>query len=172
MELSNLVACICEGSAEKAIMRLFLENDLLIFKTENLLDEDVLSYRDGKPFEERYLRKGFDGKISVASILDSHRENFRLSKAYKEKVSVINVVTAPEIEMLIILSEGRYNQFKKSGKKPSAFGKEDLKMGNVKEYTVVRDYFSDTGRLISAVREYDRITKKKPGEFVLADLLK
>ena len=43
MELSNLVACICEGSAEKAIMRLLLENDRLIFKTENLLDEDVLN---------------------------------------------------------------------------------------------------------------------------------
>ena len=52
--------------------------------------------------EEKYLRKGFLEKISVIRILDSRRENFKLSKAYEQKVDVINVITAPEIEMLII----------------------------------------------------------------------
>ena len=153
-------------------MRLLLEKDLLVFRKENLLDEDVLGCRDGKTFEERYLRKGFTEKISVVRILDSHRENFRLSKAYQGKVDVINVVTAPEIEMLIILSEGKYEQFKKSGAKPSIFCKENLQMGKVKEYAFVESYFSDTDKLVSAIREYDRITKKKKDEFVLADLLK
>jgi len=44
-------------------------------------------------------------KISVIRILDSRRENFKLSKAYEHKVDVINVITAPEIEMLIIFNE-------------------------------------------------------------------
>lgn len=52
------------------------------------------------------MRKGFDDQISVIRILDSRREDFRLSKAYEYKVDVINVITAPEIEMLIIHSEG------------------------------------------------------------------
>ena len=34
-------------------------------------------------------------------ILDSRRENFKISKAYQFMVDVINVITAPEIEMLI-----------------------------------------------------------------------
>ena len=39
-----------------------------------------------------------------------------LSKAYENKVDVINVITALEIEMLIILNEDKYNEFKKFGK--------------------------------------------------------
>lgn len=53
------------------------------------------------------MRKGFSGKISVVRILDSRRENFKLSRAYRDKVDVINIITAPEIEMLIIFSEGK-----------------------------------------------------------------
>lgn len=36
-------------------------------------------------------------------ILDSRREEFRLSKAYEQKIDVVNVITAPEIEMLIFM---------------------------------------------------------------------
>lgn len=44
-----------------------------------------------------------------------------------QKVDVINVITAPEIEMLIILNEGLYSEFKKSGIKPSEFCKAKMK---------------------------------------------
>lgn len=46
-----------------------------------MLDEKVLRCRDGKTFETRYLRKGFSDKIPVIRILDSRRENFRISQA-------------------------------------------------------------------------------------------
>lgn len=105
MELAKYKACICEGSAENAIMDILLDNDLLIFTREEMLEEEVIRCRDGKRFEEKYLRKGFLEKISVIRILDSRRENFKLSKAYEHKVDVINVITAPEIEMLIIFNE-------------------------------------------------------------------
>ena len=39
MELSKYKACICEGSAESAIMDILLDNDLLIFTREELLEE-------------------------------------------------------------------------------------------------------------------------------------
>lgn len=32
MELTSLIACICEGGAEKTIMKILLDNDLLIFR--------------------------------------------------------------------------------------------------------------------------------------------
>ena len=50
------------------------------------------------------------------------------------------IITAPEIEMLIIHSEGAYERFKRSGKKPSEFCKADLRMHNVKSYDFVKDY--------------------------------
>ena len=117
MELSKYNACICEGTAEQVIMDLLLDNNKLIFSRNELLEHEVLRCRTGKNFEEQYLRKGFTEQITVFRILDSRRENFKLSKAYQNKVKIINVITAPEIEMLVILNEGKYADYKKSGKK-------------------------------------------------------
>lgn len=172
MELAKYKACICEGAAEAAIIDALLEDDLLIFHREEMLDERVIRCRDGKTFETRYLRKGFGDKISVVRILDSRRENFRLSKAYENKVDVINIITAPEIEMLIIFHEDKYSEFKKSGKKPSDFCKDDLKMSQVKSYAFVKDYFANTDILISAIKKYNEISKIRKGEYSLLDLLK
>ena len=172
MELAKIKACICEGSAEAAIIDVLLDNNLLIFQREEMLDEGVIRCRDGKTFETRYLRKGFSEMISVIRILDSRRENFKLSKAYESKVDVINVITAPEIEMLIIFNENKYNEFKKSGKKPSSFCKENLKMPSVKSYDFVKDYFSNSEILVKAINRYNQISKIRKDEYTLLDLLK
>ena len=172
MELAKIKACICEGAAEAAIIDVLLDNDLLIFNREEMLDENVIRCRDGKTFETRYLRKGFQEMVSVIRILDSRRENFKLSKAYENKVDVINVITAPEIEMLIILNENKYNEYKKSGKKPSIFCKENLRKSNVKSYAFVKGYFEDPEILMEAIKKYTEVSKIRNGEYKLLDLLK
>lgn len=121
---------------------------------------------------ELYLRKGFQDKISVIRILDSRRENFRISKAYAGKVDVINVVTAPEIEMLIIFNENKYKEFKKTGKKPSSFCKEDLKMAEVKSYDFVKNYFDNPLVLVAAIKKYHEMSRVPKGEYTLLDLLR
>ncbi|WP_199412986.1 hypothetical protein [Faecalibacillus faecis] len=63
MNLAKYKACICEGAAETAIIDILVDNDLLVFKREEMLDEKVIRIRSAKKFEERYLRKGFDNKI-------------------------------------------------------------------------------------------------------------
>lgn len=171
MELAKYKACICEGAAEAAIIDILLDNELLIFSKEEMLDEKVIRCRDGKTFETRYLRKGFSDTISIIRILDSRRENFKLSKAYEHKVDIINVITAPEIEMLIIFNEDKYKEFKKSGKKPSDFCKEDLKMSHVKAYDFVKKYFSDVTILLQAIRKYNEMSKVRKDEYTLLDLL-
>ncbi|MDO4268098.1 MAG: hypothetical protein Q4C73_06455 [Eubacteriales bacterium] len=172
MDLAKIKACICEGAAEEAIIDVLLDNDLLVFRREDMLDERVIRCRDGKTFETRYLRKGFNELISVIRILDSRRENFKLSKEYESKVDVINVVTAPEIEMLIIFNEDKYSDFKKSGKKPSIFCKENLKMSSVKSYDFVRKYFEKSELLVQAIKKYNEISKIRKSEYTLLDLLK
>lgn len=172
MELAKYKACICEGAAESAIMDILLDYGLLIFSKEEMLEEEVIRCREGKKFEEKYLRKGFKNKISVIRILDSRRENFKISKAYANKVDVINVVTAPEIEMLIIFNENKYKEFKKSGKKPSSFCKEDLKMAEVKSYDFVKSYFSDPMVLVATIKKYHEMSKVPRGEYTLMDLLR
>lgn len=71
MELAKIKACICEGAAEAAIIDVLLDNGLLIFQRQEMLDESVIRCRNGKTFENRYLRKGFNELISVIRILDS-----------------------------------------------------------------------------------------------------
>lgn len=172
MELSKYVACICEGTAEEVIVSKLLDADRLIFTRDNLLDEEIIRTRSAAAFEQQYLRKGFQDKITVLRVLDSRRENFKMSKAYEHKIDVINVITAPEIEMLIILNEGKYDAYKRSRKKPSDFCKEDLRMSGVKSRVFVEKYFSDTNRLIDAIQEYRRVSNIPAGEYTLFDLLK
>ena len=127
-----------------------------------MLEECVIRCRNAKRFEERYLRKRYDEKISVLRILDSR------SKAYEGKIDVINIITSPEIEMLIILSEGEYVSFKHSGKMPSDFCKSDLKMHDVKSYDFVKGYFSEPSVLVKAIKEYRRISNVPKGEYCLS----
>ena len=121
MELAKYKACICEGAAENAIMDILLDEELLVFSREEMLEESVIRCRDGKKFEQKYLRKGFAEKISVIRILDSRREKFKIGKAYEHKIDVINVITAPEIEMLIILLKISIKNSKNQGKNQVIF---------------------------------------------------
>ena len=171
MNFNGYIACICEGSAENAIMDLLLDANKLIFTRNQLLEEDIIRIRGAKKFESTYLRKGFDKEITILRILDSRRENFKLSKAYINKISVIDIITAPEIEMLIILKEKKYTDFKKSKMKPSEFCKIYLRLKNVKSYNFVKDYFDNVDELIQSIHEYRRISNIKQGEYTLLDLL-
>lgn len=52
-------------------------------------------------------------KFFILRILDSDKEKFNLKKEYKPNCAIYNIITAPEIEMLIIINEHKYEQFKK-----------------------------------------------------------
>ena len=93
----KIIACICEGSAESAIVNKLMDEGKLVFSRDDLLDNEVIRCRSAGKFQEKYLGKGFTKKITVYRILDSRREDFKLNKAYKSKIDVINIITAPEI---------------------------------------------------------------------------
>ena len=170
---SSLIACICEGGAEIAIMDILLDNDLLIFKREQLIDESVLPRTSVKIFEKRYLRRDFDQKIIILRVIDSRGEKFNLSKEYRCQVDVIDVITAPEIEILIISSQKKYDEYCRSSvKKPSDYCKTVLGIKNVKSPEFVREYFSDPNFLIDSIKEYHRVHKQKNTEASLYDLIK
>ena len=172
MDIDGYVACICEGSAEQAIMEILLEADALIFEKQKLIDDEIIRCRGAKAFEERYLRKGYEESITVIRVLDSKKEKFNLGKAYLGKVKIINIVTAPEIEILTIIKENRYEEFKKTRKKASEFCKSDLSLKKVKNYDFVREYFSDVEDLKMCINKYARLKKCRDGDYTLSDLLK
>lgn len=162
----SLIACLCEGHSERAIMDLLLDNNCLVFSREDLLEEEVLKCRSAKEFQSRYLDKTFGRKVTVYRILDSENEKFNITGPYQEKVdTVINVITSPEIEMLIIHAEGYFDDYsrKKTSRnlKPSEYVAQDLRMSNMKSYKTVCHYFSDIEKLKRAIKEYHSKAKNK-----------
>lgn len=175
----NLVACICEGKAEIEIIEILLRNDKLKFTQDDLLDEKLFtnSMRSSKNLERRYLTQNFEEgqQIEIIRILDSRKENFKISEEYRNKVAgeVTNCYTRPEIEMLIILREGHYENYKRSSyQKPSEYCIHELKLGkNIKKRGFISNYFAEHVTLIEVLEEYHRIRPDK-GEDSIYTLLR
>ncbi|WP_404406968.1 hypothetical protein [Jeotgalibacillus malaysiensis] len=155
---------------EQAVMEILLDHDRLIFRTEQLLEEEILRCRSARNFERNYLNKTTNEMITVYRILDSHNENFKLSGPYVKRVTVVNIITAPEIEMLVIHAEGKYDDYSRKRLKPSIYVKQHLKMNKVKSYDFAKKYFEDADKLVGAIQQYKQKTHHKAG--TLADLLK
>ncbi len=177
LELGNeqLIACLCEGSAEQTIINLLLDADALIFSREQLIDEKPIKTRSAREFERRYLRCDFESPITVLRILDSHNEKFKLKAEYQTQIgNVYNIVTAPEIEILIIITEGHYERFSnKSHLKPSEYCEQEFKFGRkIKQETFIRNYYKKSEDLKAAIQQYAKYCKRKPKEYCLNDLLK
>lgn len=170
MRKPDLIACLCEGSMEQAIMEILLDNNRLIFEREQLLEEEILRCRSAKNFERDYLNKTTNEMITVYRILDSTNEKFKLSGPYLKRVTVVNIITAPEIEMLVIHAEGKYDDYSRKRMKPSDYVKQHLKIGKIKSYDFAKRYFADDDVLVEAIQQYKQKSAKKNG--TLADLLK
>lgn len=170
---NEIPACICEGGAERGILELLLDNDKLIFGWDDLLAGEIIRKRDARSFQNEYLRMAMNKKIILYRVLDSRSEKFNLSLAYRDKVTVYNVVTAPEIEMLLIIAENKYKDFKRSGfQKPSGYCKQVLKIKGFKQKEYVKNYFKDIDRLIYVLRKYKSISRIRNSEVTISDLLR
>ncbi|WP_322923049.1 hypothetical protein [Paenibacillus campi] len=167
-----LIACICEGSSERAIIDILLEHDKLIFSLDQLLERETIKIRNAKKFETMYLDKATAQKVKIYRILDSRNENFKLSKAYAAKVEVINIITAPEVELLLIHAENQYEQYVKSRKKPSEFASTLFKGENIKSYNFIKSYFGHVEILIAAIEMYRSKKSIKYSDLTLLDILK
>lgn len=175
----HLIAIIVEGGSERTIINLLLENDLLKFQPDDLLNGRPISERNGSKFAKNFLTLDLKNKlVSIIRVLDSHNEKFKLPEPYRKKVegNPINIYTSPEIEILFIIYMGDYEKFKnqRSGRKltPNAWCKKNYKMKNVKSPEFVRDFWEPRLHdLIDAIGEYSKLSKD-PFENTLASLLK
>ena len=175
----TLNAILCEGAAEQAILEILLENDVLTIKKETLFEEKVFRERSAESFFKKYMRVDLDEKVTIYRILDLKNENFKIKnkikKDFQGKYEVVDIVTSPEIEMLVIISEGRFTDYSKvkSKVKPSEYCKQSLNLRKVKEYNFIRDYFSDVNHLISVIKQYHSLMKVNKDNFSLTlyDLL-
>ena len=158
---------MCEGPNEKEIIDILLEHGKLIFTADDLLGL--------VPYHARQIKNS--GQVKAA--LNIYPEEVTIPAEYKHKiVGEEKYCTKPELEILLIISEGLYDQYEKvkSKMKPKDFAKQNIKLGK-KRYNnstqFYRDYYgNNVDSLVSAIIEYRR--KKgthKKDELYLADLL-
>lgn len=149
-----MIACLYEGSAERAILDILYENNFLSFSKDDLLSGDFIRRVPGSVFCTRYLSFGMkDAHITIMHVQDSRKEKFNIPKAYLKRVaSDIRYITNPEIEILVILAEGKNNDFKKCKLKPSIYCKEKLHLKDVKNYEHMRTYFADSDKLLKSIK--------------------
>lgn len=176
----------CEGSAEGAVIQVLYDNDLMVVPCERVVMDAVWDDRPytrlrkasaiaGQYFGVDYAVDGAEG-LAIARIVDSRAPKFELPRRQQNGTEVVSFVTRPEIEMLLIHAEGAYKTWLSASKKnrqlkPSDFCKQQLGLSDVKEMGFLKEYWADSDKLVWAIREHARCAKRRPGEYLLLDLL-
>jgi len=166
------ILCICEGNAEKDIMNILLEDDLLIFNRDGLIEEKVHKRMSVKKIEDNYLGLTYKKDLVILRIIDSRNEKFTLSKAYRGRFEILTAITNPEIEILIVIDKGDYDEFckNKSKEKPSEFCKRVYNYKSIKRKGFMKNYFKDSKKLLDSIKEHNRYKNNKM--VTLFDLIK
>ena len=173
---------MCEGSNELAVVRILLENDALIFTEDDLLGLTPYHARQIKNNTQvqAALSMYFGNDVLVMRIGDKQSDRLVIPADFREKIcETVKYCTLPELEMLLIISEGLVKEYEKvkSSVKPKVFAKEHI-WCNQRRYDnssqFYRDYYgSDCGKLIRVIRDYKRIRgSHRRDELYLADILK
>ncbi len=166
------IICICEGRFEEDLINFLLEHDKLKFKVSDLVDEKVTRIRSAAKIQQNFLNRAYNQQIIILRIIDSKKERFNLAPAYELKIKAThNVVTKPEIEILVIIDKDDFKKFQEQNKKPSEYCKAKYGLSDIKKEGFVKHYFKSVEVLISAIKKYKTNNKDNP-HVQLADLLK
>lgn len=179
IEHSRHVACICEGPSEVCVVDMLLNRGALAFGRSQLLTGKPLGslyFRSQTRFTGQFLGMDYgDDGLVLLVVQDRKNASYEIRPPYSEKISCARyVVTAPEIEMLMVHSCNLYDKYKKQKEKPSVFMAQQLKVktSKLKSRGFVEDFYR-TYDLIEAIREHKRkgvLSGKRV--IYLADLLK
>lgn len=125
---------MCEGPNELAVIRILLEYDALIFGEDDLLGLTPYHARQisKSPQVQTALNIYPGNDVLVMQVGDKQDDKLTIPGEYKEKITAVEkYCTKPELEMLLIISEGLVDEFEKtkSTVPPKAFAKAHIKCG-------------------------------------------
>lgn len=160
----------CEGPSEVQLMLDLLDKGVLIFDKKEILDRRPIHFRQPREIAALIDTLPIDEEIVFYRIGDTQKDEYNLSyfRARKDRITIIKVCTKPELEILIIINEGLYDEFLKE--KSKTMPKQFVKT-HVKDYTNFNDYLN-AHDLRFAIDEYKRLKKNDKNEMCLADLIK
>lgn len=172
---------LCEGTNEQTIINLLLDADKLKIKRDDLIGLIPFHARQlSNPTIMSQLRM-YHQPVKVLRIGDTQRDKLSIPAELKDivfKEEIYKYCTLPEFEILLIIQEGMYQSFLKSGeKKPKSFAKKYI-FYNKNRYDQSNEFLTmyfggeRIKELIHSLNEYKRLRKHDKDELYLADLLK
>lgn len=160
----------CEGQSEVLLVSDLLYKGVLIFDKKDILDRRPIHFRQPREIAPLIATLPMDEEIVFYRIGDTQNDDYNLKcfSARKDKIKTVKVCTKPELEILIIINEGLYEEYLKQKSKmmPKQFVK-----AYVSGYTNFYDYLNNHN-MLHAILEYKRLKKSEKDELCLADLIK
>lgn len=172
---------MCEGPNELEVIKMLLEHDKLIFTDDDLLGLVPYHARQiGNNSAVKLALNAYYGDVHILRIGDKLNDKLKIPKEYRSKIKeIIKYCTKPELEMLLIISEGKNSDFEKVKSKmsPKTFSKENVVYNRTRynnSTAFYREYYGERiDLLVKTIRRYKRLKgKHEKDEFYLADLLK
>lgn len=175
--MKNKLLILCEGSNEKKIIEILLQHDKLKFTQNDLIGL--------VPYHARQLTSPvivsalnmYHGNFDIYRIGDKQNDELKIPRDLKHRIgSIKKYCTKPELEILLILNEGLYQNFLSLGRnKAKQYAKEKISL-NKKRYDNSTQFYDDyygnnINTLIDNIYEYKRVKKHENQELFLADLL-
>lgn len=158
----------CEGKSELILIQHLIERGVFFAKAEELLDDRPIHMRQLKEQAPIINALDINVDIEVYRIGDTQKDLYDLSgfEARKKKIKIFKICTKPEIEILIIIAEGLFQDYCKKRLSP----KEYVKI-YIKKYKSIEKYI-ETHDIIPAIKEYKKLKLHKKGELYLADFIR
>lgn len=137
---------MCEGSHEKKLIEILLEHNELIIGWDDLVGRQVFHARQIKnsPVVKTQLNI-YGGPVKIWRIGDKQSDKLVIPQEYKRQVKEVEMYcTLPELEILLVISEGLYKEYEKtkSQKHPKQFAKENI-VYNRKRYNCETRFFEE-----------------------------
>ncbi len=171
---------MCEGRNEKAIMNLLLDANKLKITRDDLIELTPFNVRQLSNPTIISMLKNYNKEVAILRVGDSQRDKLIIPNELKDIVSpnrIYKYCTLPEIEILLIINEGLYNEFLKSNDKPKEFAKKHI-VYNKTKYNQLSEFFVDyyggkrIHNLIDNLKKYKHLKKHNKNDLYLVDLLK
>jgi hypothetical protein len=162
-----IIVLACEGPSEVFLIHSLIQHEHLSFPGDLFLDGPIVMRQISKyipilrtiPMEE---------DIEIWRIGDTQKDKFSLKglELRENHIRILTYCTKPEIESLVIINEGLWDEYLKQGSRirPKAFIKQHLKDFSIKDYFETHDMYDET-------LKYKKLKRHRKGELFLADLL-
>lgn len=176
------ILVLCEGTCEKTIIELLLDNNKLKITRDDLIGLEPYVLRQINKTIETVLFHNAK-EIKIFRIGDTQKEKLKIPRELKNIVSIDRIFkycTKPEIEILLLINEGLEKKFEKvkSNYKVSEYAKSNI-IYNKNKYKKTKQFLEEyyggqrINMLIENIKEYRRKKRKhEKDELYLAELLK